>query len=337
MTEMTNDIQGTPLVLPLTDKDHEIAHQLAAHQPTPEKATQVQLNILAVSAVHTYLEMMDIPTDLEASDSRNSFLSLCNDVADLVVTDVGRLECRPVSAQSSTCRIPAEVWEDRIGYIAVQMDEALEEATLIGFTPTVQNNEEVPLRQFQPLRNLLRRLHELKTKVSPESASDVESTEQVNLSQLLQGVFVTGWQTLEQLLLGTGEGNLAYGGARRSEANPVLGGASADRRMGKLISLEQLEERQVVLLVESDAKLLASGSKTEEIDIVLRVIPANRQGVLPTGLQLIILDELGTVVRQTEAEVGNDYLRLPISGRRGEQFGVTVSLVNSSITESFVI
>ena len=47
------------------------------------------------------------------------------DIAGLVVKDCGKLECHPVLPNSDFCYIPAEVWSDRIGYIAVQFDQDL--------------------------------------------------------------------------------------------------------------------------------------------------------------------------------------------------------------------
>jgi len=337
MTNPTTDTNDLKLSLPITEEAHAIAHHLARYQPNARKAEQVKLNSLAVSAVDTYLQMMRIQTDITASDSHNPSVCLGSDVADLIVTDLGRLECRPIKNNHASCYVPIEVWQDRIGYVAVQLDEALEEAVLVGFTPSVQT-ENVPLYQFQPLQTLLQRLDELKP-LPASSEMSVQTTE-TNLGELLQGLLMTGWQTLEELLLGNGE-NLAYRRARRSDAESEREGASSNRRMGKLISLERLEERQVILLAGSNAsyftKTSASDSVSQDVEITIRIIPANRQKALPTGLQLIILNESGTIEKQVEAKPGNDYLRVPISGKRGERFRVRVVLVDSSWTEYFVI
>lgn len=82
--------------MPITQSAQQIALQFASEQPNEPKALQVYLNTLAVCAVNNYLRIMDVPTDLTASDSWNPVLRLAADVADLWVIGLGRLECRPV-------------------------------------------------------------------------------------------------------------------------------------------------------------------------------------------------------------------------------------------------
>lgn len=333
MVNMTNGPNNVQLSLPITEEAIAIAQHFARQQPNARKAEQIRLNTLAVSVVDHYLQMMSIQTDAEASDSRNPFVCLGADVADLMVSGLGRLECRPIRTDQPSCHVPFEVWEDRIGYVAVQLDETLEEAVLIGFTPAVRE-EDIPRNQFQPVQTLLRRLHEL----SPVATAATLPTESaaIKLNELLQGMLVTGWQTLEELLLGT-EGNLAYARTKRLDAESV----SNTRRMGKLVNLEHLEERQVILLAESKARYFTSSfaadSALQDVEIAIRVIPANRQQTLPAGLQLLLLDDSDTVVEQIEANPNDDYLRIPIVGKRGEQFGVRIVLADSSRTEYFVI
>ena len=323
MTSTVNDARNQALVLPLTDADYAIAQQLAAQQPTTQKVEQVRLNTLAVSAVQTYLQMMEIPTDIEASESRSPFLSLCNNVADLVVTNVGHLECRPVRPREQTCHIPAEVWDDRIGYVAVEIDEALKEAALVGFIATAEA-EAVPLQQFQPIKALLRRLHDLREPVPEASTSNANL---VTLSQWLQGLFETGWQTIEDLL-----------GEPQTRLMPAFRRGDNSER-GKLIRLATPEgERAVILIVNHEIEAEASSlSDPQQVGIDLKVISADQQSVLPLGLQLTLLDESGEVFRETEARSEDDYLRLQVNGHPGERFSVRVMLAGSSMTENFVI
>ena len=323
MTSTVNDARNQALVLPLTDADYAIAQQLAAQQPTTQKVEQVRLNTLAVSAVQTYLQMMEIPTDIEASESRSPFLSLCNDVADLVVTNVGHLECRPVRPREQTCHIPAEVWNDRIGYVAVEIDEALKEAALVGFIVTVEA-EAIPLQQFQPIKALLRRLHDLR---EPLPEASTFNANLVTLSQWLQGVFETGWQTVEDLL-----------GEPQTRLMPAFRRGDNSER-GKLIRLATPEgERAVILIVNHEIEAEASSlSDPQQVGIDLKVISADQQSVLPLGLQLTLLDESGEVFRETEARSEDDYLRLQVNGHPGERFSVRVMLAGSSMTENFVI
>ncbi|MEC4812958.1 MAG: DUF1822 family protein [Scytonema sp. PMC 1069.18] len=325
MAGITNEIYDRTIVLPITEEARNRARQLAARLPIPEKAEQVLLNILAVSVVDNYLQMMDIPTDIATSYSHNAFICLCNDVADLIVTGLGRLECRPVTANEQTCYVPAEVWGDRIGYVAVQIDETLEEAAILGFTPQVEA-EEIPLHQFQPLRNLLRHLNQLRVKVSSSVSTTAPLT---NLSQWLQNVFLAGWETLDSLV-STPQTNFAFGFRQFRQEGSSSG--------GKIINLETPQGNYTVILAVSLASNPESlVSEEQEIDILVQVIPATTQTFLPTGLQLVILEESGDVFEETQALPENDFLRLQIGGYPGEKFSIRVALGDTSFIEDFVI
>ncbi|MBC1314468.1 DUF1822 family protein, partial [Trichormus variabilis PNB] len=162
MTKTTNQLDDFAITLPITQAARIAAQQFANRQPNSRKAEQVRLNTLAVSVVNDYLQMMEVATNLTASDSWNPLMQLCGDVADLEVPSVGRLECRPVQLHEQVCSVPPETWEERIGYVIVQVDETNTEAKLIGFTKKV-NQETLPLNQLQPIEALIDRLEQLKT------------------------------------------------------------------------------------------------------------------------------------------------------------------------------
>jgi hypothetical protein len=316
MANTTININDWQLSLPITEEAIAIAQSLARQQPNAHKAEQVKLNTLAVSVVDTYLQMMSIPTNVAASDSRNPFVCLGSDVADLMVTDVGRLECRPVKADAQSCHVPIEVRQDRIGYVAVQLDEALEEATLLGFMSTIDiNAEEIPLRQFQSLRRLLRQLHEL---------TPVRLT---NLSQWWQNIVEAGWQTLETLM-SSPEVSLAYR-SQRDVPNPL--------RHGKRLTLTTSQGSHLLILVVTPEIELETNEAMSERTINLQVISADPQIPLPTGLRLIILEESGEVLREEQSLPDDEYVRSRIGGYPGEQFSVQVALDDTCITEHFVI
>ena len=106
------------LTIPLTRSAQATARQLA-QQPTPEKAVQIQRNLLVVHAVNDYCQMMVIPINLASSGRQRSLLQLAANPADLELVGVGRLECRSVPMGDRYCWVQAEVWADRIGYVAV--------------------------------------------------------------------------------------------------------------------------------------------------------------------------------------------------------------------------
>ncbi|HEY9805207.1 MAG TPA: DUF1822 family protein, partial [Candidatus Obscuribacterales bacterium] len=177
MIDFTQDLTIT---LPIPASARQVAQQFAQAQPTPEKAAQVYRNTLAVLVLRNYLQMLDIPTNLEASYSWNPIARLGADVADLDVTGVGRLECRAIQMGDRNCSIPPEVWQDRIGYVVVQLDDTDRAATLLGFIPSVSSLT-LPLAQLQPLDALLVRLHQPAV---------------VQLGQWFQQIFEPQWQAI---------------------------------------------------------------------------------------------------------------------------------------------
>lgn len=329
MAGISNEIYESTVVLPITEEARAVAHRLASGQPTPQKAEQVQLNTLAVSVVNNYLRMMDIPTDITASHSRKPFLLMLNNVADLMVTGVGRLECRPVKAHAQNCHVPVEVWEDRVGYIAVQMDDALEEAALLGFTQSVED-EEIPLNQFQPLQNFLQHLNR-----------SINVTKQiVNLSQWLQNAFDAGWQTVDSLLSPSGELRLAVSFRSEEKLAAIFEATSIKSNSqggAKVIHLETPQGNISVILAVLVTPGDISNTQAQETDIKVRVISGSNETSLPNGLQLTILEESGAIFEETQAESGDNYLQLTIGGNESEKFSIRVTLDGISITEDFVI
>lgn len=308
--------QDFALPLPITQRAVSFANQFAQRQPTRQKAEQVRLNTLAVCAVNDYLQMMGIATDLAAGDSWNAVTQLCADVADLEVSGLGRLECRPVLTRS-TCAVPAEVWGDRIGYVVVQIDESEQSANLLGFVE--QAAEELQVARLRSPEMLLDHLDHLRQPV--ESTA---SEPQINLSRWLQNAFEVGWQTVESLL-NPPELNLAYSfrGAEPAESGNI--------RRAKLIDLNIQMPNPVALIVE-----LAPES-VQRTEICLQVHPTGNQPYLPPDLRLSVLDEAGETFLEAQSRDADNYVQLQFSGTPRETFQVRVAIADASVVESFVI
>lgn len=331
MSYSTNELEDFALSLPITQTARRTAQQFANQQPTSEKAEQVRLNTLAVCAVNDYLQMIGVPTDLAVSDSWNPIVRLCANVADLEITGVGRLECRPIGDTQPTCHIPPEVWSDRIGYVVVRIDESSYEATVLGFTPTA-SREELPISQLEPVEELIDRLNRLNNPAVVATPA-VSPKTRVNLGQWLTDVFETGWQTVESLLTPT-EPDLAF--SFRSAESPVLTEEDAINQVGvgraKLIRLATEATSCVVALVVEVRPQSGQGSS-----ILVQVHPTGNQTYLPSGLQLLVLDETGATFLEGQARRMDNYIQLRFSGQPGEQFSIQVTLDDSSVIEEFVI
>lgn len=325
-------IETPRLSVPLGGEAHALARSFAAEQTTPQKGKKTYLNTLAVYAVHNYLKWLHIETDLSQGDSWHPFQRALFDVADLVIPDVGKLECRPVLPGETTFSLPLEVTQDRIGYVVVQFSEYLNEVQLLGFVRAVDISdatEQILIADLQPLDALL---NCIPTNVVDEEPVLTVSNIPVNLSRWLQNIFEGGWQTVEALF-STEAANPAFS-VRSADLlrenhskNPV-----ASVSGGKLLDLGMLLTGHSVTLIVTLAP-----SSNEELKIRLRVNPAGGQIYLPPHLQLIVLDESGATCLQAQARNADNWMQLEFSGEPGERFGVKLALRDVSITEYFVI
>ncbi|PLZ68702.1 DUF1822 family protein [Fischerella thermalis] len=165
--------------IPIPEEFRENALKFAREQPTPTRGRQVYLNTLAVQVVNTYLQMLDIPTDLESSYIWQPYRRLIDDVADLVLTGVGHLECRAIRTGDRICYIPPEVWHDRIGYVVVEINQTCKEGKIWGFLPNVTTSE-IDINQLHSLDELIERSH------------------LISLRAWLENMYTTEWQTVEE-------------------------------------------------------------------------------------------------------------------------------------------
>ncbi|OWY67213.1 hypothetical protein B7486_32570 [cyanobacterium TDX16] len=319
------------LPLPITRAANSIAWQFSQQQPTSQKAEQVRLNTLAVCAVRDYLEMMGIPVNWSRCDSWNPFMRACVDTADLEILGLGRLECRAIATDASTCYVPPEVWEDRIGYVVVRLDEVEKQVDILGFVQQV-TQEQLTVNQLRSPEDLLSHLQDLSAITSLSFANANPPTSTVNLRQWFQNTFEPDWQTVVSLL-NPAEQNLAFSFRKTEE----LSKSEVDRpenfvRRAKLIDLGmQLAGHAVALVMELRP---ASEQKT---DLIVQVHPTGKETFLPPSLQLIVLDESGSVFLEAKARRADNYIQLQFSGTTGERFSVKVALGDVGITEHFII
>ncbi|MCC3435628.1 DUF1822 family protein [Microcoleus sp. PH2017_05_CCC_O_A] len=301
---MSKMIEPITFTVPLSFEAHDIAQQ-CAQKSLPTKFKQVYLNTLAVYAVDSYLRCMGFETNLAHSESRDSLMLKFVDVADLDIVGVGKIECRPVLPDSQTCNIPSDAWENRIGYVAVQLNQSLKEATLLGFTKTSAMRE-VPLTQLQSLEYFLAYMNR------------IQQLNPVNLMNWFENVFDTGWQVIDELL---NPEQLEWH-FRSTNALPIERGYKIDLGM-------QLAQQSVTLAV------MLAPEPGSEVDIQVQVYPMGNQTCLPEGLKLIVMDESEEVVLEATSRDDDNFIQLEFSSELRELFGVTVALGGASVTKHF--
>lgn len=305
MTSSNKIIQEKSIPLPITSAALRMAQQFAHQQLTQEKKEQVYLNTLAVCVVNEYMQIMDIPCDLTASESWSPAMRLYANVADLKLPQLGHLECRPVRI-GTNCYIPPDVPDDRIGVVVVEIDEKLQQATLLGFTQTVRSGE-LSIEQLQPVDNLLEYLDRKERKEG-----------EVTLSQWLQNIFDAGWLSVSEILAPK-EPMLAFRyKSKVTRAKRVNLGI--DKRCQALALVVTLTPRTRV-----------------EIQIKMQVYPTDEQIYLPDDLAVKVLDEEETIVMSAHAKTANTHITLEFSVQVGERFSVKLELGDTDVTQNFVV
>jgi hypothetical protein len=259
-----NTKEALTFTVSLLKPAHQLAEKFCQHQSNLQKAEQVYLNTLAVYAVNYHLQCLGFETDWTHSDSWDSMMQTFLDVADLEVKNYGKLECRPVLPDAEVVYVPQEVWEGRIGYVAVQLDESLEEATLLGFAETA-STQELALSELRSLEELPEYLSQFK------QSQPIE--ERVNLSQWLRDIFEAGWETIEAIFAPP-QAELAFNTRSQPPVRTSTWCPEAARflvngvKRGKRLDLERLGGREQVAVFVGLTPTLSP-----QLDITVEVCP----------------------------------------------------------------
>ena len=312
MIQISNTFTFT---VPLSFEAHLLAQECRKRLSTPERAKQVYLNTLAVYAVDFYLRCLGFPTDVEQSDSRNPICLQFMDVADLLVEELGKLECRPVLPEARVCKIPQEVREGRIGYVAVKLDRSLKQATILGFTPTAV--AEVPLEQLQSLAEFPEYLNRNRQVTSNQKTA-------VNLRNWFENAFEEGWLAVEAIL-GTNQSLALVRETIRIHS---------DVKRAKMLDLGiELGEKSVVLAIA----IFQKGDET--IEVLVQVHPSRPHTYLPSNLGLTMLSETNEVLqKEVRSRSQDNYIQLKrFNGQTGDHFRIQIALDEINIIEDFVL
>ena len=298
--------------VPLTLEPHHQAEQFRKHQTSPQKAKQVYLNTLAIYATRFYLECLGYEPDLAASDGLNPVQQMLLGTSALAVKDYGQLECVPVVGGEMEVAIAPELHQDRLGYIAVHIDNSLRTATLLGFV--TEAAQHISLSQLQPMENLSGLL-------TPGLGQRV-SEQITQLSDWLQNLTDDVWQTIDSVV---NPATLAFR-SQPSQTSETLFDETVTARSKRIT----LNEYDITLAV---GLLPLSDSQTE---IQVQVYSGQAQTYLPPQLRLAVLDTDNQDVMQAEARA-TEAIQLKFTGSPGEQFSLKLSLPNASVAERFVI
>lgn len=161
-----NSTETHYLTISLKQEAHVWAKQFADQQANEEKSKQVYFNTLAVCAVRKFVQEIGFETNLTAGDSWHSVIRMVHEVADLVIPKMGKIECRVLMPEDTAISLPVEVTEDRIAYIAVRIQEQVNQVELLGFvraTDVSDSATTLGFDQLEPIEKLIDYLFRLES------------------------------------------------------------------------------------------------------------------------------------------------------------------------------
>lgn len=309
----------------LVKKAHILANYFATKHKDVTKARQVYHNTLAVWAVNYYMKCMQIEANWEASDSWDIIMQSLLDVADLVLPEIGKLECRPVMEDEQSVYIPFDVSQERLAYVIVQLNSSLKKAIILGFVKAV-DAEEFSTNKLQSLNDLLHLIEQ--TKISNLASLTIQ------LSKWFapENKFENQWLPLPVIFKNSLRENLALS-VRSSESmaidDPKNSLATVSR--GKVLNFGiQAGGHQVALVIR------ITDGEDGNFDILAQVQPIDSLHV-PPGLKLEVIDDTDSIFLTAEARCEDRLIQLNFFGLPKEKFKIKLALGNDSITEHFII
>lgn len=321
MSDLSN-LSASSLSLALTA--HRRAQSFQRYHSAPAVQKRVYLNTLATYAVATYLEMRGYDIDLDHSYSQDPAQQTLMDVADIVVDGVGRLECRPVLPGDTAVTVPAAVSCDRAAYLAIQLDESLRQATLLGFFVAVPDPTHsltlIPLATLRSPDELGPFLEQLAAGALP-----------VRLRRWLQQTAETGWQVISEAAaeLTTPTPTFVFRSAADITDTTAVPQPLPTIGQSKPITLGSDADAVTVILLVG----LIPQPQTD-LEVWVQVSPAPEQTHLPAALRLAILDEAHTPVMQAEAR-DTKAIQLKFTAAIAERFSVQITLGDRTFTQPF--
>ena len=345
---------SNPLPIPsfpisITNTARQEALRLAQECPEARRE-QIYRNAIARFAVNHYLQCLGIETNLITTNFQIPLCRSLLDVTDIELPTLGRIECCPTVPGERQVRIPKETWDNRIAYLAVELDLEVGQAVLLGFINHLDVNalekkcsEIVSLESFRDIDELPDVLHDAKPIF-------------IELKQWWSNLFEDDWFSLEELLRSDdmyltdiyhnqdihgfkqkiveflGEPSLQP--ACRSVKQKTVSGF-------KLISLslEKVQPSSSKGLSHGMVALVLHANEGTEHDyeVLIDVVPGPRQEYLPPDLRLSLLGDNRSELLFACTQSKNRHLQLEFSGDLDDSVTVQLSLGALNFEEKIVL
>ena len=331
MTNCSSEtLEEQAISVPIPRWVHQIAKQFADDETSVQQARKTYLNTLAVCSVKNYLQILGYSLDLTGNQCWNPIARHVLDVADLTIQGKGILECRPIGPNETMCKIPPEAIDGRIGYVVVQIAPNGQEATFLGFSPSVEDSE-LSIDQLSSMDKL------------PQFLSEI-TPPLYHLSRWLDNIFEAGVTTVTELL-GT-EKALAFEGVGvlRSDLDQQI---NKKRCIPISFSTQQSSLMLMVTIREGSwpkqdsEESATSNTQPQHIDnklgIAVELKSQNESDFLPSGLCMVLLNEDGGTVGHLLAQMENKELAFKFNADMGDQFSIQLTMADACITKTFLV
>lgn len=301
-----------PLAISLTQRNIQVARQVASQSTVAIVQTRLYLNALALQAGTLYFQGLDLAMSPELADSSQASWSLMTGSFDLYLTGLGALECCAVLPGDNDVIIPPESRENRLGYLVIEIDELNGTANLLGFLQSVGDRLVVPLSAVKSLDQLLDYLEDLERQTSLAA----------RLSQWLQAAELAamkGWELIEESLIP--KNPLVAVRSRPTISNQV--------RFKRMLAIARHDsDLELVLLLQP------VGDQKLKVTISLR--PASLGQTLPEDLAIALrTDDNQEPINLKPNPVNGDLINF--SGSTGDRFAISITTGDYTYSESFEI
>ena len=216
-----------------------------------------------------------------------------------------------MTGDAVTTTISPDLQSDRIGYLFVKLDEHLNSAQIVGFSP--KYSETVRLDRLQSTDRLIDYLCDLETQPNTHPV--------VDLGKWAEGIFDDMWQNSTGLYL-----TPAYRNSRDLLSVKSIGGS-------RQVKLGNLPESPIVILTVEYKPI-----DNVNFDLYLQVHPEIPENKLPMGMKFSALDDLGAEIGSVQTMTGDLAGEIVLEhGKKGEAFSIEIEFEGFKNSESFKI
>jgi hypothetical protein len=314
-----NRLTNIDLRVPVTTIAHTTALRFAAEQANPVKGKQVYLNTLAVIAVRKCLSWVGVESILESSESWHPLQRAIFDVADLFIPDLDqpRIECRFVLPNQTHITIPPESIENRLGCVAIQFYQHMNNVKMLGFKKFKQDEpiteKNIAIDSFDRFETIFDYLH------IPTRPENRVKNEDINLLDFkLNNV----WRMPEE-----------FGLKKEAFADNYTLQEAKSRKIDLKENNESNERIDDILTILSRPQK----DNKKRIEVLIDVVPNPGKKKLCKNLKFSLEDNFGFYPGYQQVQIGGkDYFRKKITGlESGDNFKVILETDVDTLIERF--